>query len=861
MKEFVAETGGRYTYADDILNLQELALSMSSIFSGCSDFIISGCEKSGTALTPGFVWINGKVRYFEGCAAVSFPYYIYESNSTDTVTYANEANKKGRNNYLCSGSNILPDIPDMGTGALPHFIELGQEHAPHLIDKFFGKYAVLLETPFTRQTIRKDLVITGELSVQKALESKTSVSVLNAQTGHSLKSIIKQTGEGSLGVYFNGLLVNEIILLTNGSFRLMKQDKELARFDENGITVSQNLSTTTKAGSVYLSRNSIINYDNATDEGSIDINSTGYNNGKTKYRNLNVYDGRLSDNPILQVIGKSRNVNVKGRISINAEDKQLTLASSAYLKDNPLLQTYISWVDSSGDSMAEIGILSKEDNDFTIKNLTGNISLSPSVFVNIEGDLKIAGISLTKIYVSVTDFNAAMQKKVDIVTGKGLSEQNFTTAHKKKLDAISSGNIENGSEGFVTSSDVAQALKKKLSISNNLSDLSHKANARANLEVYSKTESQLTFLQISGKLLELVSLSADEINDLTAEEAAALKAEKQAGIRYNLDAEKKGIGELKLNKNSNLSDLTDKTQARRNISVYSTTEIDKMLEEKLNTSDAYTGVLFTETMKIKLESIKNGSFAFTDDAGTSHADVEGYVSTGQVKKELAKKADRLLTGYSNAEKGSIASNIDVHSKAEADKKYAAVATLFQDYITYLVSQGKSSAEAQKTLRDKLDVLSKTEVTGTYLRKDNKLADLIVADTTAKKSICLKIGAAYAEEYQTKIDDTGWIMMSNSGSATDTRRLYIRQIGNIVCIQGIINTGRRDGSNHGGTVAIIPNKISPPRHGLKTMAANWNDDTKYNRGVTFVIPGNSRNMHIYESGYYNVDTEVNFSYMT
>lgn len=26
MKEYVAETGGRYTYADDILNLQELGL-------------------------------------------------------------------------------------------------------------------------------------------------------------------------------------------------------------------------------------------------------------------------------------------------------------------------------------------------------------------------------------------------------------------------------------------------------------------------------------------------------------------------------------------------------------------------------------------------------------------------------------------------------------------------------------------------------------------------------------------------------------------------------------------------------------------------------------------------------------------
>lgn len=861
MKEFVAETGGRYTYADDILNLQELALSMSSIFSGCSDFIISGCEKSGISLTPGYVWINGKVRYFEGCATASFPYYIYESNSIDTVTYANEANKKGRNNYLCSGSNVLPDIPDTVTGAVPHFIELGQEYSPHFIDKFFGKYAVLLETPFTRQTIRKDLVITGNLSVQKTLESKTAISVLNTETGHSLKSIVKQTGDASLGVYLNGLLVNEIVLCTDGSFLLMKQDKELARFDENGITVSQNLSTTTKAGSVFLTEDSIINYDDTTDEGAIKINPKGYNNGKTKYRNLNIYDGRQSDNPILQIIGKNRNVNVNGTFSIASEDRQLIIGSSAYLKNNPLLRTYISWVDSSGDKMAEIGYVSKEDNDFIIKNLAGNISLTPSAFVNIEGDLKISGTSLTKIYVSATDFTAALRKKVDIVSGKGLSTEDFTPTHKKKLEAISSGNIETGSEGYVTSTDVAEALKKKLSVSSNLDDLTNKSSARTNLEVYSKTESNQTFLQISGKLLELVSLSADEINDLTAEEAAALKAEKQAAIRYNLNAEKKGTGELKLAKSSNLSDLADKAQARKNISVYSATEIDKMLEGKLNTDGAYTGVLFTESMKQKLEGIKNGSFAYTDDTGTSHADVEGYVSTAQVKKELAKKADRLLTGYSDAEKGSIAANIDVYNKTEADKKYASVASIFQDYITYLVSQGKSSTEAQRTLRDKLDVLSKTEVTGTYLRKDSKLSDLIVADTAAKKSVCQKIGAAYAEEYQTKIDDTGWIMMSNSGSATDTRRLYIRQIGNIVCIQGVINTGRRDGSNWGGTVAIIPNKISPPRHSLRTTATDWNDDAKYNRGVSFVIPGNSRNIHIYESGRYNVDTEVNFSYMT
>ena len=54
MKEYVAETGGRYTYSDDILNLQELAMSMSAIFDGCSNFIISGCMTEGATITPGY---------------------------------------------------------------------------------------------------------------------------------------------------------------------------------------------------------------------------------------------------------------------------------------------------------------------------------------------------------------------------------------------------------------------------------------------------------------------------------------------------------------------------------------------------------------------------------------------------------------------------------------------------------------------------------------------------------------------------------------------------------------------------------------------------------------------------------------
>ena len=367
-------------------------------------------------------------------------------------------------------------------------------------------------------------------------------------------------------------------------------------------------------------------------------------------------------------------------------------------------------------------------------------------------------------------------------------------------------------------------------------------------------------MRISNKLLELVSLTADEINGLTAEQAAALKAQKQEAVRNNINAEIKGTGLLMLEKSRNLSDLGNKETARKNISVYSTKEVDDLLSKKLGVDAAYEGIDFTEDMKEKLDNIKGGNFAYVDSEGVSHAQTEGFVSTSQVLKELNKKANTLLDGYNASQKATIASNIGVYSISGADKKFAALSSSFQDYITYLIQQGKSEAEAKKVLRDKLDCPSKNDVSSNYIRKDGKLSDLSLPNADAKKLACNAIGAAYANDYQTKINDTGWLQMENSGNSTDTRNLFVRQIGNVVCIQGTINTGKRDGNNNGGVIAILPNKIGAPKYGLKNSLCDFNDDHKYNRGATFVIPGNSRKILIYESGWNNINTEINFTYM-
>lgn len=856
MKEYVAQTGGRYTYSDDILNLQELALSLSSIFDGCSDFIISGCETDGAKITPGYVWLGGKVRRFEGAANAVYPYYIYETNRHESVVYANDTNKLGRTCYLCAGSASVPDTEDSVTGKLPAFIEIREEYAPRFIDKFFGRYAVLLDTPFARQTVKKDLVLAGTFTGQKEIASKTAVSV-SGENGYMLKGIVKSDGSASLGAYLSGLLINEIVIRTDGTFSFMKQGKELARVTEDGLSYGTSLSDTARIGALRIEGGDIFNTADVTDAGCVRINYHGQDGGATKYRDFAVHDGKAV--PILKVIGKSATAEVGGLLSVRSAGRGIELCNTAYTKEDPKLTNLFSWRDSAGAAIAGIGYDTTDSFRFIMRNALGDIILSPLGGVDILGTLRINGQSVADTYMTVAACTQGLSGKVDKVAGKQLSSEDFTSEYRKKLDAITTGTLDGGGTGYVTSADVSEALKMKLSADENLLDVMDKAAARRNLDVYSKADAGGVFLKISEGLQELVRLSADEINGLTAEEAAALKADKQAAIRETLDAERRGTGELKLAKSSNLSDVQDKSKARSNLDLYSKTEIDRMLAGKLSTDAAYQGVVFTAELQDKLLAIKTGSFAYTDEEGKSHAQVEGYLTTSQVVKQLKLKADRLMAGYNTSEQDTVAANLNLYTRSVADGRFARVESLFQDYVTYLVSQGKTTAQAQQLLREKLNLLSKDEVVGEYLRKDGKLTDLVLATAESKRQVCRTLGAAYADDCQPLLSDSGWLQMENSGSGTDTRRLFVRQIGSVVSVQGILNTARRDGSNWGGVVAVLPNKIQPPKYSVRTTVCHWNDDHKYNRGSSFTIEGGLRQIKIYERGFYNIDIEVNFTY--
>ena len=114
MREFVAKQGGRYTYIEDFVGLQDMTIALTSMLDGCGNFIVSGCDTSGLSdnaitISSGYVFINGHIRKFEGATVdLTRPYYIVESERTESVSYAQNATQQGCIYYECTGTYVEP---------------------------------------------------------------------------------------------------------------------------------------------------------------------------------------------------------------------------------------------------------------------------------------------------------------------------------------------------------------------------------------------------------------------------------------------------------------------------------------------------------------------------------------------------------------------------------------------------------------------------------------------------------------------------------------------------------------------------------------------------------------------------------
>ena len=392
MKEFTSQTGGRYTYIDDIMNLQNLALAFTSIFDECDNFIISGCQVSGTSISAGYVYLNGKIRYCTGTSGVSkWPMYLYENNSVERVSYADSGDKIGRNIYGCAVSSSVPITNDVLTEAPPQFISITSDGtALRLKEALFGKYALMVDSPNSVQTVQKNVVIDGTVIANKDLTAQKGINL----TSGTAKASITYNASGALSIQsqLNGKPVYKVTITEDGAIQFYIGDTLLASLDSNGMTLKVSMSLNSiKAGNIVIASNHIYNTAVAADTGSININMLGYNEGDSYYRDTKIGDGK--NTVILEITGKSKASIFYGPVKISHADSSiLSLKNASLPKTDNQLITCLNWEDKNSEQIGYMGYSNISNKDLYIKNNIGNLVLNNDVYVT--GKLFVGGIDV-----------------------------------------------------------------------------------------------------------------------------------------------------------------------------------------------------------------------------------------------------------------------------------------------------------------------------------------------------------------------------------------------------------------------------------------------------------------------------------
>lgn len=419
MKEFSAQTGGRYTYADDIEALQELALAFSQLFDDCDNFILSGCEISSGSISPGYVFLNGKIRYFSGAIVTTeWPQYIHETNTTESVPYESGGTKVGRNIYGCSIGKAVPATPDELTGKAPQAITITSTGGLRMKDAFLGKYAMLLNPANGSQTIN------SAVTIQKLLQANADF-VAN-------KRIVVQSGAYETILSYNGTTFN--IESTGGPNRyrlafvkgtgicFYVNDENIATIGFSSITFNQPVKATQGTfGGLVLTGNDL--YQGTANESSdLYINRLGYKGDCSQYRNTHIGNGKGSI--LLSVNGVSGQINLMRQTEIAAGVTDGLVLKAQTTKDNKSLTNAMAWVDSNGAMMARMGFTNQGYQTFSLMVPSYNIDIIADKAVNIVPAIMENGKLLSEKYVLQSMMSEELRKKANAVDVYTTTEAN-----------------------------------------------------------------------------------------------------------------------------------------------------------------------------------------------------------------------------------------------------------------------------------------------------------------------------------------------------------------------------------------------------------------------------------------------------
>lgn len=501
MRHFNAQTGGRYTYVDDIINLQELALALNSIFTECDNFVVSGCEVSGGTISSGFVFINGELRYFSGASGIStWPRFIYESNTVENVDYASGTEKVGRHLYGCAIGTSVPSALDPITNAVPQYIRFTASGALRMKDAFFGKYALLLNAASGSQAVTGAVTFQGEVTTNQALTANGGVNVNSGNHEGVMywdgtNFVVKSKKE-------NGNW-HKFVIDNNGAFKFYVNDAVAFSISSSGILTTLGFSANyVIGGSLKMVDTNIFDNNTSSDEGAVNINMLGYNGGSTNFRNTNIGNGKGT--AIIEVVGSTSAVGINGVATFKSEDAVGLIIKSTFPKNSTSMLKAIGFRDSNNDVMANIGYITSESKLFSIVNSLGDLEITGVSAVNIGPAIKEGGILLSTKYVLADNYTTAMNSKVDI------SSVYTRTQADKRYGLLTGGLFQ-----FVGGTNTQAVLRSQIgamgqadvtnlcpTLNNLLADMANtaakKAQIRANIGAASASDSYEPILADTG---------------------------------------------------------------------------------------------------------------------------------------------------------------------------------------------------------------------------------------------------------------------------------------------------------------------------------------------------------------------------
>lgn len=522
MKEYKAQTGGRYTYAEDLLNLQDLALSITSVFANTNNCVLSGCAitklPSGNVnIASGFVWLDGKIRHFIGANDISIAngYYIKATFESESVKYANDASKVGREVYGTIGVTTLPTDSQ--------YIFINSDGAYPTIDvEFFGKYSIIKNPKSSSQKVNSALEVSGAL---KANEVSSTMSSVGDNTKGFLRVLRTILAEGGLYQHYvvNSDVKSTIQYGDDGKIYFYVDNVKVATFHKDKCEFIATSTSSQVSDKIQIIGDNINLTGDGSTSASIKINFKGYNGGNSVPRSLDVFDGKGSK--LFSCNGSGFNEShvplhiTKGH-NLILKHTELSLAESGFSK-------YIDIQDRTGSSLVKIGFW--DGQNFKIDTNGKQFDCIVPSF-NITGTIFEGGQSLSAKYTTKEELMALDQLTVKKDGDKILTDVNFTQALYSKLNAITTSTIASNGSGYVVASDAKTELDKASKRASNLSDLTDFASARTSLSVYSKAESDTLYTKKGSNLSDVSDVSVARTNlDVYSKEEVSSKATEIVG--------------------------------------------------------------------------------------------------------------------------------------------------------------------------------------------------------------------------------------------------------------------------------------------------------------------------------------------